>query len=73
MNTAFRFDRSHAGVQQNKYNFEYWKTVTDLYDKKQYKESVLALIKYIDESLITKCATVIKQNSTSHTDQPLST
>ena len=55
MNTAFRFDRSHAGVQQNKYNFEYWKTVTDLYDKKQYKESVLALIKYIDESLITKC------------------
>ncbi len=54
MTTAFRFDRSLTGVEENKYNFDYWKTVTDLYDNKQYKESVVALIKYIDESLISK-------------------
>ncbi|GHN03278.1 hypothetical protein WSM22_47670 [Cytophagales bacterium WSM2-2] len=55
MNNAFRFDRTLSGVEENKYNFSYWNTVTNLYDQKQYRESVIALIKYIDESLLTKC------------------
>lgn len=54
MNTTFRFDRSPFGVEENKYNFSYWKIVTDLYEQKQYKESVVALLKYIDESLLSR-------------------
>lgn len=54
MNVAPSFDLSLLGAKPSKVTADYWDKVLELYENKQYKETILGIFRYVDETLIEK-------------------
>ncbi|MCC6643728.1 hypothetical protein IT411_03175 [Candidatus Peregrinibacteria bacterium] len=54
MNTAPIFDESLLGISTSKLNIAYWPTVMQTFEAKNYREAVLATLRYIDGSIFDK-------------------
>lgn len=54
MNTSPMFDKSLITKDTHMYDFEYWDTVVKTYENKQYKQTIIEVLNYINPDLVEK-------------------